>query len=102
MVVVRTQQGWWDTEADLVCRQCLTEGINFFHKWNKLSEFSDLFGIEILLSVHVSHVVSLCVSLYTVPTNSTGKPNLFPLAALFALSRIGGQKGSGIIIGNDR
>ena len=53
------------SEADLVCRQCLTEGINFFRKWNKLSEFSDLFGIAILLSVHVSYVVSLCVSLYT-------------------------------------
>ena len=54
-----------DTEADLVCRQCLTEGINFFRKWKKLSEFSDLFGIAILLSVHVSCVASLCVSLYT-------------------------------------
>ena len=52
-------------EADLVCRQCLTEGINFFRKWKKLSEFSDLFGIAILLSVHVSCVASLCVSLYT-------------------------------------
>ena len=39
------------SEADLVCRQCL--------------EFSDLFGIAILLSVHVSYVASLCVSLYT-------------------------------------
>ena len=53
------------SEADLVCRQCLTEGINFFRKWKKLSEFSDLFGIAILLSVHVSCVASLCVSLYT-------------------------------------
>ena len=54
-----------NTEADLVCRQCLTEGINFFRKSKKLSEFSDLFGIAILLSVHVSYVASLCVSLYT-------------------------------------
>ena len=53
------------SEADLICHQCLTEGINFFHKLNKLSEFSDLFGIAILLSVHVSYVASLCVSLYT-------------------------------------
>ena len=53
------------TEADLVCRQCLTEGSNFFRKWKTLSEFSDLFGIAILLSVHVSYVASLCVSLYT-------------------------------------
>ena len=52
-------------EADLVCRQCLTEGSNFFRKWKTLSEFSDLFGIAILLSVHVSYVASLCVSLYT-------------------------------------
>ena len=52
-------------EADLVCRQCLTEGINFFRKCNELSEFSDLFEIAILLSVHISYVVSLCVSLYT-------------------------------------
>ena len=55
----------FQAEADLVCRQCLTEGINFFRKWKKLSEFSDLFGIAILLSVHVSCVASLCVSLYT-------------------------------------
>ena len=53
------------TEADLICRQCLTEGINCFRKLNKLPEFSDLFGIAILLSVHVSYVASLCVSLYT-------------------------------------
>ena len=53
------------SEADLVCRQCLTEGSNFFRKWKTLSEFSDLFGIAILLSVHVSYVASLCVSLYT-------------------------------------
>ena len=90
-------KAWALPEAYLVCRQYLTEGSNFFRKWNKLSEFSDLFGIAILLSVHVSYIVSLCV-----PTNSTGKPNLFPLATLFALSLIGGQKGSGIIIGNDR
>ena len=36
-----------------------------------------------------------CVYLY-IPTDSTGKPNLFLLAALFALSRIGGQNGSSL------
>ena len=36
-----------------------------------------------------------CVYLY-IPTDSTGKPNLFLLAALFALSRIGGMKGSSL------
>ena len=57
-------------------------------------------------------VLHPCVYLY-IPTDSTGKPNLFLLAALFALSRIGGQKGSsndieapiyiiGLIIRNDR
>ena len=78
-----------------MCRQCLTEGINFFRKWKKLSEFSDLFGIAILLSVHVFRMLHPCVYLY-IPTDSTGKPNLFLLAALFALSRIGGQKGSSL------
>ena len=41
-----------------------------------------------------------CVYLY-IPTDSTGKPNLFLLAALFALSRIGGQKGSSLGMIND-
>ena len=40
-------------------------------------------------------VLHPCVYLY-IPTDSTGKPNLFLLAALFALSRIGGQKGSSL------
>ena len=41
------------------------------------------------------HMLYPCVYLF-IPTDSTGKPNLLLFAALFALSRIGGQKGSSL------
>ena len=48
-----------------------------------------------------SRIKDVALRYIYIPTDSTGKPNLFLLAALFALSRIGGQKGSSLGMIND-
>ena len=60
----------------------------FFRKWNKLSEFSGF--------LYLFHMLYPCVYL-CITADSIGKQIFFcPLAALFALSRIGGKNGSSL------